>query len=308
VKPRGGTGFQPVNGPQDAILRHQKDALRAGEAVVLALAVLILVLPFLGFLHAIRSEGQVRDRAWERVTTTRTLRVGMDFGVPPFAIPHGSDVQGYDADLARDLGARLGLDVVIVNTPSDALYDALLTGKVDALIAALPVTPEFRRDVAYSEPYVEMGDRAVMRAGSGIARPGDLAGKRVGAELGSDGDLAARYLARDTAINLDSNFDSGDAALAALRAGELDAVVLDSIAARRAVAEAPSLAMLREPVLANGYVIATKRDAPALTARLSVVLAAARAAGILDALDARWLSCRRTDGGPAAIPGCEMQP
>lgn len=263
--------------------------MRPGDTLILLLATLILIIPFLGFLHDVRLEGQMRDLAWERVQKTRTLRVGMDFGVPPFSIPANGDVQGFDADLARDLGARLGLDVAIVNTPSDALYDALLTGKVDVLIAALPVTPEFRRDVAYAPPYVEMGERAVVRIGSGIIRPADLAGKRVGAELGSDGDLAARYLARDTPIQLSSAYDSGDDALADLRGGTLDAVILDGIAARRAVAEDHSLAMLDQPVLANGYVIATKQDAPTLTARLWNALADARAAGLLDRLEARWL-------------------
>jgi ABC-type amino acid transport substrate-binding protein len=260
------------------------------EILLVLVATLVLVVPFAGFLYDTREQGRVRDLAWVRVQKTRTLRVGMDFGIPPFAIPSGNDVRGFDADLARDLGTRLGVAVVIVNTPSDALYDALLTGTVDALIAALPVTPEFARDVAYSAPYVEMGERAVVRAGSGIARPADLAGRRVGTELGSDGDLAARYLARGTAIDLRSIYDSGDAALADLHAGDLDAVILDGIAARRAVAEAAALVMLPEPVLANGYVIATKQDAPMLTTHLGDALAQARSAGLLDQLDARWLA------------------
>ncbi len=291
----GGTGFrapsgQHVRNPQDAILRHQRKSLRFTDALVLALSALTLIVPFLGFLNDAHAAGRVRDLAWERVRKTQTLRVGMDFGVPPFAMASGGEVQGFDADLARDLGARLGVDVTIVNTPSDALYDALLTGKVDALIAALPVTPEFGRDVAYSAPYVEMGERAVIRAGSAVTRPADLAGKRVGAELGSDGDLAARYFARDTPIRLNSEYDSGDAALADLRAGNLDAVILDGIAARRAVAEDRTLVMLDEPILSTGYVIATKRDAPTLTTHLRDALAAARASGLLDRLDARWLS------------------
>ncbi len=259
------------------------------EAFIAALVAVILIVPFIGFLHDVRDDGRVHDRAWERIAKTKTLRVGMDAGVPPFAMPGNGDIQGYDADLARDLAGRLGVQVAIVNTPSDALYDALLTGGVDALIAALPVTPEFRRDVAYSAPYVEMGERAIVRAGSDIRAPADLANRRVGAELGSDGDLAARELARRLPIQLHSVYDSGDAALADLR-GALDAVVLDGIAARHAVASDAALAMLPEPVLSNGYVIATKQNARILTANLDRALDAARAAGLLTRLDARWLS------------------
>lgn len=262
---------------------------RRADTLIIILVAVILVVPFAGFARDVHEQSRVRDLAWERVQKTKTLRVGMDFGVPPFAMPGGADVQGFDADLARDLADRLGLAVTIVNTPSDALYDALLTGQVDALISALPVTPEFRRDVTYSAPYVEMGERAVVRAGSAIRTPADLAERRVGAELGSDGDLAARALARTVPIRLQSAYESGDAALTDLRGGTLDAVVLDGIAARRAVATDPSLIMLAEPVLANGYVIATKRDARTLTANLGHALDEARVAGILSTLEARWL-------------------
>lgn len=266
--------------------------IRPVEAVIAVLAAIMLTIPFAGFLHDVHEESRYHDRAWERVRKTGTLRVGMDAGVPPFAMPGNGDIQGFDADLARDLGTRLGVDVTIVNTPSDALYDSLLTGQVDALIAALPVTPEFRREVTYSPPYIEMGERAVVRAGSDIGTPADLANRRVGAELGSDGDLAARALARHVPIRLQSAYDSGDAALADVRKGELDAVVLDGIAARHAVAADPALAMLPDPVLENGYVIATKRDARILSTNLSRALAEARTAGVLSRLETRWLTGR----------------
>ena len=260
--------------------------------MIAACITVILIVPFIGFLHDVRSEAQTynRDQTWERVRKSGTLRVGMDAGVPPFAMPGNGDLQGFDADLARDLASRLGVQVAIVNTPSDALYDALLTGKVDALIAALPVTPEFRRDVAYSPPYVEMGERAIVRAGSDIHAPADLANRRVGAELGSDGDLAARAFARRLPIRLQSTYDSGDAALADLRSGTLDAVVLDGIAARHTIATDPALVMLPEPVLSNGYVIATKQDARILTMNLDRALDAARTAGVLTELEARWIT------------------
>jgi len=263
-----------------------------GRIIIAALVAIMLVVPFLGFLHDVRDEGRMhnRDQTWERVRKSGTLRVGMDAGVPPFAMPGNGDIQGFDADLARDLASRLGVHVAIINTPSDALYDALLTGRVDALIAALPVTPEFRREVAYSTPYVEMGERAIVRAGSDIRAPADLANRRVGAELGSDGDLAARTLARHLPIRLQSTYDSGDAALADLRSGTLDAVILDGIAARHAVASDRALVMLPESVLSNGYVIATKQDARTLTTNLDHALDAARTAGLLTQLETRWLS------------------
>jgi ABC-type amino acid transport substrate-binding protein len=48
--------------------------------------------------------------------------------------------------------------------------------------------------------------------------------------------------------------------------------------------------MLPEPVLSNGYVIATKQDARILSANLDQALEEARTAGVLAQLEARWLS------------------
>ncbi|HEY8293435.1 MAG TPA: transporter substrate-binding domain-containing protein, partial [Thermomicrobiales bacterium] len=95
---------------------------RPFETIILALVAIILIVPFVGFLHDVHDEGVIHDRTWENIIKTKTLRVGMDTGVPPFAMPGNGDIQGFDADLARDLGSRLGLNVTIINTPSDALY------------------------------------------------------------------------------------------------------------------------------------------------------------------------------------------
>jgi ABC-type amino acid transport substrate-binding protein len=70
----------------------------------------------------------------------------------------------------------------------------------------------------------------------------------------------------------------------------VDAVVLDGIAARHAVATDPALVMLPDPVLSNGYVIATKQDARILSANLDRALDESRTAGVLARLEARWLS------------------
>ncbi len=262
--------------------------IRWPERIVLVVVALILVVPFGGFVRSIHNDGRKTDTTWERVQQRGVLRVGMDYGTPPFAIPLPDGVRGYDVDLARDLATRLGVQAEIVNTPFDALHDALRIGKVDVLIAALPPTPAY--GIAYSAPYVEMGERAVVLAGAPIRTLTDLAGKRVGAELGSDGDLAAREFARRVPVRLNSTYDSGDDALAALRIGKVDVVILDGIAARRAIAADPTLALLAAPIQPNGYVIATGTDAPMLTARLNTALNDARAAGVLRTLDTRWLT------------------
>jgi len=256
-----------------------------------AFVALVLVVPFVGFVIRVPTAGlPPPDRSWDAVRARGTLRVGMDYGTPPFAFaaPDGA-LQGYTVDLARDLAARLGLAATITEVPSDGFLDALRTDRVDVILSTLPPTPALA-DIAYSAAYVEIGERVVVRRGSDLRVPDDLAGRRVGAELGSDGDLALRVLARRVALMRNSDFDTGDDALAALRAGSLDAVVMDGIAARRAVAADVALALLPASVLPKSYVLATRRTHAALTAHTDAALATARATGVLARLDDRWLA------------------
>ena len=248
-----------------------------------------LVVPFAGFVRDISVHTPPVDHQWEAVQARGVLRVGMDFGTPPFAAAPDGTLQGYTVDLAQDLAVRLGVTAAIIETPTDGFYDALRTDRVDLILSTLPPVPAFA-DIAYSPAYVEIGARIVVRAESALRTPDDLAGKRVGAELGSDGDLALRVLARRVPLTRESDYDSGEAALTALHMDALDAVVMDGIAARRAIAADSTLALLLTPVLPKSYVLVTRRIAPSLTAHVGTALAAARADGTLTRLDDRWLA------------------
>lgn len=272
-------------------MRGRRAARRAAAlTVVLGLA---LLAGDNGAFHATRHQPAPRraplgDRTWERVTASGTLRVAVDPSYPPFASGSGDDPAGFDADLARLLGARLGATVVFVPTPFDNLYDVLRTGTADATIAALTVRPEEQRQVRYSRPYLEVGARILVRADAPFRDLAELAGQPIGAELGSDGDLAARGLARRLpGMRLDSSFDSGDAALAALLDGRLAGAAFDGVAALTILNARAELRALPSPDPAP-LVIALPQDGAVLQGRIDVILAELQADGTLAALAQRW--------------------
>jgi ABC-type amino acid transport substrate-binding protein len=139
------------------------------------------------------------DDTWDRVREAGILRVGMDASFPPFeTIAADGTLVGFDVDLARELGRRLGpalpvpstaegseaegpalsvpsaaegskdegIEVQFVaNLPYDGLYDALAVGHVDAVVSALVVNPARMADFAYSTPYFDAGHVLVVREG-----------------------------------------------------------------------------------------------------------------------------------------------
>ena len=89
------------------------------------------------------SREEEKDHTWAVIQQTGMLRVGMDASYPPFEEIDETtgELRGYDVELAREIGRRLGLEVQFVNIGFDGLYDALITKKVDAVISALPSLP-----------------------------------------------------------------------------------------------------------------------------------------------------------------------
>lgn len=97
----------------------------------------------------------------------REFKVGMEAGYPPFnwtqvdkangAVKIEGSKQyanGYDVQIAKIIAKKLNRKLVIVKTVWDGLSPALTSGKIDAIIAGMSPTPERRKTVDFSEPYL----------------------------------------------------------------------------------------------------------------------------------------------------------
>jgi polar amino acid transport system substrate-binding protein len=84
-----------------------------------------------------------------------TLKAAINFGNPVLAQrdPAGGEPHGVSADLARELGRRLGVAVKFVTfDAAGKVFDALASGAWD--IAFLAIEPERSAEIAFSAPYV----------------------------------------------------------------------------------------------------------------------------------------------------------
>src|SRR3954468_23197946 len=107
------------------------------------------------------------DAAWDRVRAGGALRIGTDATYPPFESIKDGQFTGYDIDLGRAIAARLRVRAEFVSSALDGQYDALLSGKVDLLLSALPFIYERQKEMRYSQPYYQAGPSIVVRAGDG---------------------------------------------------------------------------------------------------------------------------------------------
>lgn len=226
---------------------------------------------------------------------TGVLRVGMDASFPPFeAIASDGTLVGFDVDLARELGRRLGEGVevqFVANLPYDGLYDALTIGRVDVVISALVVDPARMADFAYSISYFDAGQVWVVQEGASqtigaVERMADLEGRTLAVALGSRGDLVARRWDRRLEGLTLVSYQTADAALLDVADGQADVALVDRVSALRA----PDVAIIGDPVTEEPYAIAVQKESQRLLHAINEALRDMKADGTLEALSDKWLT------------------
>jgi len=178
------------------------------------------------------------DPVWDRVTVENQIIFGTSADYPPFEYYDASfEIIGFDAALARQLGAQLGLDVQLLDIAFEGLPAALESGQIDAAIAAISVTPERMALMDFTNVYYSGQDAILAREGSGIPpiiTAAQLAQYRVGTQRGSVYESWIQKTLIDAGLMPVTNlkvYERAQDAVRDLRENFNDLVVLDKLAA-----------------------------------------------------------------------------
>lgn len=247
---------------------------------------ILIALVLLLFLPACRSKDE--DHAWEQVQATGVVRVGMDAAYPPFEdVTDAGDIVGFDVDLAREIGRRLGVEVAFVNIPYDGLYDALVTGQVELLISALVAGWENEAKANFSVPYFNSGEHLVVLADSDLSAMDEMGGHILAVEYGSGGDVEARQWERRLANLTVNRYPDPGTALTAVLEGEADAALVDGISARLGAGQHPELTAKAQES-DQLFAVAVGEDSLELLTQVNGALSAMLEDGTVGELINRW--------------------
>lgn len=235
------------------------------------------------------------DGSWDRVLDTGVLRVGLDASFPPFEmLDANGQVTGYDVDLAITLAKHLGVRAEFVSMGFDALYDALLAGRVDVVISSLPYDARRTQDVTYSLPYFNAGQQILMHAAeanrdlSAEELSDRLAGQTIAVEWGSLAEMEARRLQRVVPGLRIITFSTTNQALTALAEGQARAAIADGVSTQQFLYGQPGRLRIAMQLTDEPYVIATRLRARRLAAAIERALEELRQGGTFEALQAKW--------------------
>lgn len=156
----------------------------------------------------------------------KVLRVGTEGTYPPFSYNQGGKLTGFDIEVVREIGKRLGVQVQFVQVPFDGIFAALKAGRIDMVANQITVNPERKATYDLSTPYVDTTGVVVTRKGEkGISSLADIKG-RLAAESSTSnwGDIARKAGARTKTV------EQLNLAMDLLSQGRVDVVVNDKLA------------------------------------------------------------------------------
>ena len=224
---------------------------------------------------------------------TAPLRLAcLDAEAPPlFSLwtpEHGRT--GYEPGVAAALGAELGRPVEWVRVPWVEMIPAVQCGEADAVLCGQGITAERLAQVDFTRPYAVFHEGVLVRRGAGIHSPQDLVDRKVAAIENSTNMALAQTFAGAIPVAFGAGSQDVYAdMLAALRAGEVDAVIDDDVVFVPLGATHPDYELAFTVQTANKWGIAVAKDRPDTLAELDGALGRLIDCGALREVWTTWL-------------------
>ena len=191
-------------------------------------------------------------------TENKKIYVGIDVDFPPFGyLDSNGKIGGFDYDIMSEVAKLSGLNVEFTHMQFNGLLPALQARKLDVIIASMTVTEERKQFVNFSEPYyVSSQVMLVHKDDNTINTFDDLVGKNIGVVIGTTGDT---IMSEKDGIN-NEKFDTGAAAVLALKEKKISAVVFDKEPCKNFAKYNDDIKLVESDAVEENYAIALRKE------------------------------------------------
>jgi len=217
--------------------------------------------------------------------------IGLDDNFPPMGFRNDkNELVGFDIDLAKEAGKRLGVEVTFKPIDWNAKEAELNGRRIDVLWNGLTITEERKANILFTKPYLENRQIIIVTDKSPITTKAQLNGKVVGVQEGSSAvDAVEKDAATAKSIKELKKFGDNVAALMDLSAGRLDALVVDEIVGRYYTTKKPGeYRVLEDNFGTEDYGVGTRKDDTELAAKLDKALDDMKADGAAAKISTDW--------------------
>jgi polar amino acid transport system substrate-binding protein len=205
----------------------------------------------------------------EAETSGETLSVGSDIPYPPFEQGKPGEYTGFDIELIEAIGEKIGRPVQVTDTSFETIFRDVAQGKFDAAISAATITEEREEAVDFSNPYYLSEQAVLVKEGSEIKSLAGLEGKTVGVQQGTTGQELAKEKSGASEVR---PFPEGPDAVNALKAGTVEAVIIDAPVAENAVEKSGGIEIAENVPTEEDYGIVVAQGETELLEQINAAL------------------------------------
>jgi len=250
-----------------------------------------LILGCLGIAFGLSFAGAATADQLSEVKHRGSLIVGLEGTYPPFSFEDSKGkLSGFEVDFGTALAKELGVKADFRPGKWDGLLAALESKRLDVVINQVTISAERKLKYDFSTPYTVSGIQPLTRKGSEgkIHKASDLARKKVGVGLGSNYEQWLKTNVPDADIR---TYDDDPSKYQDLRAGRLDAILIDRLAAFDLVKKTEnSLALAGSPFARQEAGIPIRKGNPEFVASVNKAIGKLRSNGTLTRLSRKWFN------------------
>ncbi|CAH1057016.1 transporter substrate-binding domain-containing protein [Paenibacillus pseudetheri] len=216
----------------------------------------------------------------------KKLTMGTSADFPPYEfhkVVDGKDtVVGFDIDIAKEIAADMGAELVIKDLPFDSLLNELSSGRVDIVISGLSPTEERKKAVDLSDIYYKAEQAIVVREADKdkYATMDAVKGTKIGVQTGSIQEEIAKGIegAKVTSLGKISEI------VLQLQSNRVDTAIIEGPVAKSFVKNVPGLVITdaKPEVEDDGYAIGIKKGNKELLDQVNSTLTRLNSEGKID--------------------------
>lgn len=222
----------------------------------------------------------------QQIKESGVLTVGTEGTYRPFSYNEGSELTGYDVEVIKAVGEKMGVEVKFQQTQWDAIFAGLDAGRFDVIANQVAVNPEREAKYLFSEPYtVSTGVIVTKSDNTDITSFESLKGKKTAQSLTSN-----YYETAKAAGATVEPVEGWAQAVTLLKQGRVDATVNDKLTFLDAQKTHPddSIKIAAEATEKTDSAVAMRKDETALQGAINDALDQLRADGELAKISEKY--------------------
>ncbi|GAA3023328.1 glutamate ABC transporter substrate-binding protein [Streptomyces lactacystinicus] len=230
--------------------------------------------------------------AVKAVKARRSLVIGVDQNSYRWGArnPNTGQIEGFDIDLARAIGAAVMGDpdkVVLKPVATADRIDAIKKGRVDLIVRTMTINCKRMEDVAFSKPYFNISQRVLVPKSSPAKNIDDAIKDK--AVCAADGSTALTVVKEKKTARQVVTVENQLDCLVLMQLGKVDATMTDNGLAAGQAAQDQTVRIVDGEAQPEVIGVAMLKDSTDLTARVNQVLADYYARGDWTRSYERWL-------------------